>query len=218
MADIMGQLELNFPGLFDRNSEIAKKKRENWDRFSYPPISTDSSKHIFAEFMIYAPFEEVKGTVTDDNGNLLPLYRLKVINLDSLRKETVMSSENAVRSLVADVVNEGILLDREMTRMAGIVYNVESILLKGTVLNKETGKQERKTWHKFAMNLEKSLPESERSTAGVEAHVQQLEAELSTNETRKIQDKVAVEQGGETTEQKNATEMFGAPAGNAVSQ
>lgn len=210
MVTVKEQLEMNFPGLFSRESEAAKKKRGNWDRFVYP-VASDAKDRTLAEFMIYSPFEEVTGTLTDANGKLLPLYRLKVININGLSKETLMCGDTVVRSLVADIVNNGLLVDDGLTNMAGLTYSVDSILLKGEVPDRgDPTKMVRKTWHKFALLLDKSLPESDRNTAGVEAYIQQEEAERNTDKERKEKDKATVAQGSiETTEKKNADEMFG---------
>lgn len=210
MVTVKEKMEMNFPGLFSRDSETATKKRNNWDRFVYPPASADSKKRKISEFMIYSPFEEVTGTVTDAQGNLLPLFKLKIINLNGYRKETLMTGDSVVRSLAADIVNNNIPLDDELTNIAGLVYSVESVILKGEVPNKKTGEMEKKIWHKFTINLDKSLPEEGRSTSGVEAYLQDVEIAANATKETKEQDRVTVAQGSiETTEKKNADAMFG---------
>lgn len=209
MVSLKEKLEMDFPGLFDKESELAQKKRDTWDRFTYPESSKDPKNRSVVEFMVYVPFEERQGTLTDKNGNILPLYALKVINLDGLRKQTIMAGESVVRSLVADVINNDILLDDEMTKLSGLVYGVETIPLKDKVFNEMTKEWEQKKFHKFSLDIMKSIPEENRNRDGVEKYLTHMEKRIKEKREQEKKDKEAKEKGTSTQAQIDSQETFG---------
>lgn len=212
MVNLKDKLSLDFPGLFDKESEVAQRKRDQWDRLPFPEPSIDPKNRNIVEFMIHSPFEERKGSLTDKDGKVLPLYALKVINMDGLSKQTIMSGEPVVRSLIADIINNDILLDDDMNNISGLVYNVETIVMKGDknkVFNEVTKVHEQKRFHKFVLDKDKSLPEEDRNKDGVEKYLVYMRDQRKEKKEREIKDKEAKDKGVPTEASVDSQKMFG---------
>lgn len=212
MVNLKEKLTMDFPGLFDKESEVAQRKRDQWDRLPFPEPSIDPKNRNTVKFMIYSPFEERKGSLTDKDGKVLPLYALKVINFDGLSKQTIMSGESVVRSLVADIINNDILLDDDMNNISGLAYNVETIVMKGDknkVYNEEKKVWEQKRFHKFVLDKDKSLPEEDRNKDGVEKYIVYMREQRKNEKEQETKDKEAKDKGVPTEASVDSQKMFG---------
>ena len=162
--------------------------------------------------MIHSPFEERKGSLTDKDGKVLPLYALRVVNMDRLSKETILSGESVVRSLIADIINNDILLDDDMNNISGLAYNVETVVMKGEknkVFNETTKIWEQKSFHKYVLDKDKSLPEEDRNKDGVEKYLTYMRAQRKENREQATKDKEARDKGVPTQSSVDSQQMFG---------
>ena len=216
MVNLRQKLEADFPGLFDRESEMAQRKRDTWDRFTFPEPSLDPQHRNIVEFMVYSPFEEAKGSLADKDGKILPLYRLRVIYLtgNNYYKQTIMSGESVVRSLIADIANNSdkIALDDELSNMSGLVYNVETIIMKGEknlVWNEQRKMHEQKRFHKYTLDLTKSLPEENRKQSGVDDYLKYMDDKIVQQTEQERKDRIAKAAGIDTSAKIIAEAMYG---------